>query len=269
MNTNVKDLIPEESAVTNRSTIRLGLRADWRDMILVHFRFDPAVLQPHIPLPLDVHEGYAYVSLVYFTLNRMRPNGTGLLGQIAFRAISEHPFLNVRTYVRGPSGPGIFFVREWINNPLSRLLGPALYGLPYHAAKYLGMDGPGGTRTICVQNSSSGDELKILVPRTANEPHCAASGSLDEFLVERYVAYTYRAGTTRSFCVRHRPWRLENFDWFRVQLDLLEKTFPWFCHGHCIGAQRSNGFKDVFMSRPKKESEASRFLQNISDYAYS
>ena len=37
-----------------------------------------------------------------------------------------------RTYVRGPEGPGIYFIREWINNPLSRLARSRSYGLPYH-----------------------------------------------------------------------------------------------------------------------------------------
>ena len=88
----------------------LCLCADWVEMRFVHYAFDPGILRPHVPVPLDLFGGRAYVSLVLFHLRKMRPHGTGFLGRACFRAISDHPFLNLRTYVEGAVGPGIHFL---------------------------------------------------------------------------------------------------------------------------------------------------------------
>src|SRR5438477_319014 len=55
------------------------LVADWRDALFVHFRVDPALLQPSVPLPLDLFDGQAYISLVAFTQHNLRPTIGGRL----------------------------------------------------------------------------------------------------------------------------------------------------------------------------------------------
>jgi len=228
-----------------------GLQADWDNMVLIHYAFDPTELQPYVPFPLDLHNGQAYVSLVSFELNRMRPNKTGAAGRFLFQMLSDHLFLNVRTYVRGPEGPGIYFIREWINNPLSRLLGPRSYGLPYHCTPMRRDTRPGGTMLIEVKEArGAGEALEILVPTRRNAAYKPAHGSLAEFLLERYVAYTEHRSIQRYFRVEHPNWEAEELDWMRLETGLLEKTFPWFVHGKLCGGHRTVGFKNVFMSRP-------------------
>ncbi|TDJ54766.1 MAG: DUF2071 domain-containing protein, partial [Planctomycetota bacterium] len=46
--------------------------ADWSRALFVHYAVDPAVLQPLVPLPLDLRDGHAYVSLVAFTMRGLR-----------------------------------------------------------------------------------------------------------------------------------------------------------------------------------------------------
>src|SRR5436190_4742139 len=98
--------------------------ARWDRAIFIHYEVNPVVLQREVPFPLDLREGRAYVSLVAFTLLRMRPRIGGLLGEWLFKPIASHEFLNVRTYVRHAGEPGIFFLAEWFSNPLSVRLGP-------------------------------------------------------------------------------------------------------------------------------------------------
>ena len=88
-------------------------------------------MQRQIPFQLDLYEGRAFVSIVAFTLLRMRPRVGGRLGEWLFKPIASHDFLNVRTYVRHAGEPGIFFLAEWLSNPLSVRLGPRTFGLPY------------------------------------------------------------------------------------------------------------------------------------------
>src|SRR5690242_12351895 len=109
--------------------------ADWLDAAFVHFRIDPAILQPMIPLPVDCFEGAAYVSIVAFTQRNLRPTIGGTLAAWLATPLATHEFLNVRTYVRHGGARGIYFLAEWIPNRLACLIGPRTYGLPYRMGK--------------------------------------------------------------------------------------------------------------------------------------
>ena len=111
------------------------LLADWRDVTFIHYAIDPALLQPHVPFELDLYAGQAWVSLVTCTQARLRPALGGRLTAWTMRPVATHPFLNLRTYVRAHGHRAIYFLAEWIPNPLSCLVGPRLYGLPFHLAR--------------------------------------------------------------------------------------------------------------------------------------
>lgn len=230
--------------------------ADWRRVVFVHFAISPTDVAPHVPHPLDVVDGRAFVSLVCFSLERMRPGrlipprfGRALLGPI-----SEHAFLNVRTYVRGPAGPGIHFLTEWINNPLSLHLGPLTYGLPYRLADIQRVDLPaGGLSQIRVTERGRSAGLGITVPYAPEAPVApCADGTLDEFLVERYTAYTHRRGTNRFFHIAHRPWDVARVDLVRTDTTLLEEVYPWFRHAELVSAHIGPGVEDVVIGRPHR-----------------
>src|SRR6266478_4990920 len=81
-------------------------RADWRDVLFVHYSIDADVLAPHLPFELDLFEGRAWLSLVAFTQARFRPAFGGRLGEWLMRPVATHGFLNLRTYVRGGGASG-------------------------------------------------------------------------------------------------------------------------------------------------------------------
>ena len=47
--------------------------ADWDRPLMIHYEVDPVALQRVMPFELDLWDGRAFVSLVAFTLRRMRP----------------------------------------------------------------------------------------------------------------------------------------------------------------------------------------------------
>ena len=63
--------------------------ADWLDVIFVHYRMAPSKLTPLVPLPLDLHEGQAYVSLVAFTQSRLRPTVGGRIGELLVAPLAQ------------------------------------------------------------------------------------------------------------------------------------------------------------------------------------
>src|SRR5882672_10934511 len=105
--------------------------AAWERVLMIHFEVDPKVLQQWVPFELDLHDGRAFVSLVAFTMRRMRLYFGGRFAAWLLRPIATHDFLNVRTYVRQGSECGIHFLAEWLSNRLATLIGPGTFSLPY------------------------------------------------------------------------------------------------------------------------------------------
>lgn len=241
--------------VYDAASLPAGLVADWRDFVFLHFAVEPADLSPHVPYPLDLFEGRAYVSLVSFEMNRVRPARwfSPDFGRWLLRPISDHLFLNVRTYVRGPAGAGIHFIAEWIDNPISLRLGPLTYGLPYKFAVMERRELPGsGLRRIGVHEPRSGRSVSLVVPTTRpTPPRECAPGSKDAFLLERYVAYTHRKGKGRWFSVDHPRWRATPFQLARFDTTLFEAEYPWFRGATFVGGHFADGFNDIGMSLPQ------------------
>jgi len=99
--------------------------ADWMRVLMIHFEVDADALQRDVPFPLDLRDGRAFVSLVSFTMENMRPRLGGRLAAWLLKPIATHDFLNVRTYVRLGGEVGIHFLAEWLSNRFAvRLAGP-------------------------------------------------------------------------------------------------------------------------------------------------
>src|SRR5690348_5003511 len=90
--------------------------SDWLRAVFIHYEVDPVLLQRFVPFPLDLRDGKAYVSLVAFTMEGLRPCRGGPLAAWALAPIATHELLNVRTYVRHGNETGIYFIAEWIPN---------------------------------------------------------------------------------------------------------------------------------------------------------
>jgi len=193
------------------------------------------------------------VSLVYFSQNRLRPPGTGPMGRIAFRPVSDHPFLNVRTYVRHRGVVGIYFLAEWIPHRLNCWLGPRTYGLPYRLGSMEAeVTGPTGVGRVTVCEAGTDAKLSLSWPvQPAPLAECLP-GSLDAFLLERYTAHTGRHGILRRFDVAHAPWQVRRLDWVRGQTGLLEENFPWFAAAQLVCGHATPGFTDVRMGFPHR-----------------
>ncbi len=78
------------------------------------------------------------------------------------------------------------------------------------------------------------------------------TGSLDEFLLERYTAFTKRGPTKRLFRVWHSPWPQVPIEISRIEDGLIDATGPWFRRARRVGATYSPGFHEVWMGRPRR-----------------
>lgn len=225
-------------------------RADWDRAVFIHFAIDPDVLQPHVPFELDLCDGTAFVSLVAFTQKRLRPTIGGRLTAALSTPLATHEFLNLRTYVRAEGQAGIHFLSEWIPNRLAVLIGPRLYGLPYQwgTLRYR-HDGPRISGRVAAPAGEIAYTANIA-PGTLYRP--TSVGTLDHFLLERYVAFTHRDGIARRFDVDHEPWPQTAIDVTLTARTLLDSVGEWTRALKLVGGNYSPGASGVAITAPQQ-----------------
>jgi hypothetical protein len=253
---------PGASERARRRMARAGERpfclADWSRVLFVHYAVDPAVLQPHVPFALDLFRGRAYVSLVAFTQHNVRPQFAGGLGRLGRRLaawcaapVAAHRFLNLRTYVRRHGERGIYFLAEWINNRIDRVIGPAAYGLPYRLGR-LRYDYDAAGRPTAGEVCAGDGTFRFDAPVDAAARFAPAPGGLDRFLLERYTAYTRRGDTPRRFRIWHAPWTQARAVVTTHATELIARAAPWFVACRYAGAAFSPGVTDLRIGPPRR-----------------
>lgn len=176
----------------------------WTRPLFLHLRVPAGAVAERIPtgLTLETDGGDAYVSLVALGATGPAPSpiATTRLGRlVAYRQ------LNVRTYVNGPHGPGLYFLDIRVDRlfPLAARLG----GLPYRLDRTLAFDAdPSG-----VALRARGIAVKGLPE--PGDAH-AVEGRLEERLLDRVWSYSKLPGALVANRVEHGPWRVR-----RVEID--------------------------------------------------
>ncbi|MCI0573315.1 MAG: DUF2071 domain-containing protein [Myxococcaceae bacterium] len=198
-------------APTRRPTgARPVQRQDWRELLFLHWRVPAAVLQPLLPpeLTVDTFEGDAYVGLVPFTMKGVRP-----VWAPALPGLSAFHETNVRTYVHlGGREPGVWFFSLDAASSVAVALARSLWFLPYHRARMALAREPDGTIGYVTERRWPGPlpaTCRVRY-RPVGEVRPAEPGTLEHFLVERYLLYARdRSGRLRVGRVHHRPYPLQ------------------------------------------------------------
>lgn len=157
-------------------------------------------------LELDTWDGKAYLGIVPFTVRGSRPP---FLPAIPF-ASSFHE-LNLRTYVhRRGRDPGVWFFSLDAASRLAVWGARAAYKLPYfHASIALQLS---EERIVSFSSRRTGpgrDQPHFACTyEPVSAPADARVGTLDFFLTERYLLYSWDGRRLRSARVSHRPYPL-------------------------------------------------------------
>jgi uncharacterized protein len=224
--------------------------ARWDRAVFIHYAVNPLILQRQIPFQLDLRDGKAFVSIVAFTLVRMRPRLGGIVAEWLFKPIATHEFLNIRTYVHEQGEPGIYFLAEWLSNPLSVRLGPRSFGLPYRFGRIKYEHARDGT---ALRGTVAARDARLVYEGCAGgdrfEP-CEAE-SLTEFMLERYTAFTEAGRRRRLFRIWHLPWPQASAEVELTDESLIAMTGSWWKSADLVGANYSPGV-EVWMGRPHR-----------------
>lgn len=122
----------QQLAERMRPAGRVVMRQQWAHLLFLHWQWDPAEIQRTLPpgLTVDVHDGRAWLGVVPFHMNRVRPAGLP-----AVPWFSDFLELNLRTYVHDEQGrPGVWFYSLDCNRWLAVKIARTGFHLPYEHA---------------------------------------------------------------------------------------------------------------------------------------
>lgn len=188
---------------------------EWHGNLMLHWEADADKLIQLIPdgLTLDVFEGKAYVSLIAFTVENMRPR---FFFPIPY--LSDFHEVNLRTYVIRNGKPGIYFLKIDAGKLLPAMLARNILGLPYRKAT---MKRKG--RRYVVKGKDTSLSLRYFIG-----PKLQEYAGLDYWLTERHCLYENRAGGLIRIDIHHKPWKLQKAE---IQFEAISYTF---CDGQPV-----------------------------------
>ncbi len=183
------------------------MRQSWRDLLFLHFPCDPAEVARLLPPGLSVDtfpdaDGVekAWVGLVPFLMKDVR-------WAFAPPVPGTHTFpeTNVRTYVhRDGREPGVWFFSLDAANLLAVRTARTAFALPYFHARM----SERRTDARVAYEGRRAEAAYHVEARIGEAGPPPEPGSLEFFLVERYLLYAARGGRLWSGRVFHPPYRL-------------------------------------------------------------
>jgi uncharacterized protein len=184
---------------------RAVMRQIWRHLGFLHWPVDTDAIARLLPagLEVDTFDGVAYVGIIPFTIP---------LSTSAMRAIPVAPAfheLNLRTYVhRGGRDPGVWFFSLDAASRLAVWGARFGYRLPYfHARMSMAVT---GETTVSYESRRASQRADLSCRYAPSGPAApAAVGTLEFFLIERYLLYASNGRELRSARVHHIPYPVQ------------------------------------------------------------
>lgn len=214
---------------TQRPTARATGAQNWWELSFLHWRVPVEELRPLVPEPLviDEFDGSAWVALVPFRMTGVRPwRAFPVPGLSSFRET------NVRTYVHlDGRNPGVWFGSLDASNAIAVRIARRFWHLNYQFARMqLYRDGDAITyesERYWPGHPGAGGRVAVRIGepiehRGAGGPGTAEPGTLEHFLVERYLLYTLDPrGRLLMGRVHHTPYPLRTAECTEIEDSLL------------------------------------------------
>ncbi len=203
------------------------MHQDWHHLLFLHWEVPPGELQALVPggLTIDTFEGKAYIGLIPFTMTGVR----AVLAP-ALPGLSSFHEVNLRTYVRRNGGdPGVWFFSLDASSAFAVAAARAAYHLPYFHAR-IELEASKGPLPEVAFRSHRHDprgnapaHLHVRYRPSDGVVRAAASGTLDHFLIERYLLYAQdEKHDLHRARVSHQPYSVQ-----RAEVMELDETLVW------------------------------------------
>ncbi len=194
---------------------------EWNRAIFLHWQVNVETLQKCLPheLEIDLFNGQAWVSLVAFMMEKIRPNYLP-----SFAPISNFNEVNIRTYVRHRNKSGVYFLSIEGGKMLSCKVALKMSELPYRFSimRRTSHFFQSYNKNYFVANYNPG---AAIVQKNA----------IDRWLSERYALFQDGRKGINSYDIHHTEWPLQEVALSRLELNYshlssLIDGSPDLCH---------------------------------------
>ena len=180
---------------------------EWNNALFLHWEIAFDILRNHVPkdLHIDSYEGKYYISLVAFTMQKIRPKNLP-----AIKFISDFHEINLRTYIDNGNKKGVYFLNIEAEKHLSAFIARNLSGLPYGRSII--------KRTNKTYNSKDAVKGFALDTEFEVKQKILNKSDLDKWLTERYCLYFDTKRELFRYDIHHKEWELKNVEIKKLSL---------------------------------------------------
>jgi len=201
---------------------RVFLKAEWKNLIMLNYEVDPAVLKPYLPAgtELDLWQGKALVSMVGFMFNNTKVLGIKWPFHVNFEEV------NLRFYVRYFDGTiwkrGAVFISEIVPKYMIATIANALYKEHYSRMPMRHSVSPvGNDSTNFLYEWKLNGVWNKLGATVSNHLAPIQPGSAEEFIFEHYWGYNSWSSTlTMEYQVEHISWQISEVKDYIFEADV-------------------------------------------------
>jgi len=205
---------------------RTFLTAEWRNLVMLNYAVDPALLRPFVPTgtEIDEFEGKTYASLVGFEFNNTRLRGVAIPFHRSFEEV------NLRFYVARdtPQGErrGVIFIKEIVPHYPVAAIARGLYNENYHCMPMSTDVIPGTKAEYRWQFEGRENRLAVVA---GGLPRLPDDDSLDTFIVDHHWGYSRsKSGEGIEYEVDRLPWRTYPVGSYDMDVDVGRLYGPEF-----------------------------------------
>jgi uncharacterized protein len=181
---------------------------EWNNVLFFHWTIPVDILQKCVPEKyiIDTFNGKCYVSVVAFTMQKIRPR---YLPSISL--ISDFNEINLRTYIENNSKKGVYFLNIESGKLISNFIARSLSGLPYEKADI--------KRTKKKYTSTNLKKGIYLDAEFEIKDEIEHKTELDKWLTERYCLYFDKGNRYYRYDIHHKEWKLKKIEIRQLKLN--------------------------------------------------
>ena len=181
---------------------------EWNNALFLHWQVPFESLRSVVPhkLNLDSFEGAVYVSIVAFTMQKIRRKNFP-----SVKYISDFDEINVRTYIDNDNRKGVYFLNIEAGNHLSAIISKTLSGLPYEKSNI--------KRTTKTYTSHNVQKDFHLDTEFETKKSQAEKSALDNWLTERYCLYLDKGTLIYRYDIHHKEWEINDVEITRLDVN--------------------------------------------------
>ncbi|WP_346882236.1 DUF2071 domain-containing protein [uncultured Algibacter sp.] len=174
---------------------------EWNNAIFLHWQVELSELKKFVPkeLEIDLFDGKPWVSVVAFTMEKIRPKNLP-----TFPPISNFDEINIRTYIKSNNKTGVYFLSIEGGKKLSCKIAKSMSELPYRFSEI--------KRTEHQYKSNNLEFNDTLNIEFAVGKEITKKTELDQWLTERYALFQDAKKSINEFEIHHLEWEVNEID---------------------------------------------------------